>query len=119
VLEDTVGNEVAKIRERKLSVRDKIKIEYGLGFEATVKKAMVGFRDRFIVDVDGGEDLKVHGKIADHEYKVDRDGDKIAEISKQWFKVRDTYGVEVEHDVDSVLVLAVTVAVDALAHDRG
>jgi uncharacterized protein YxjI len=117
VLEDAAGNEVAKIREKKLSVRDKVKIEYGNGFEATVKKAMVGFRDRFVVDVDGGEDLKVHGKIADHEYKVDRDGDKIAEISKKWFRIRDTYGVEVEHDADSVLVLAVTVAVDALSHD--
>jgi uncharacterized protein YxjI len=119
VLEDVAGNEVAKIREKKLSVRDKIKIEYGIGFEATVKKAMVGFRDRFIVDVAGGEDLKVHGKITDHEYKIDRDGDKIAEISKKWFKIRDTYGVEVEQDKDSVLVLAVTVAVDALSHDRG
>jgi len=47
------------------------------------------------------------------------DGDKIAEISKKWFRVRDTYGVEVEQDKDSVLVLAVTVAVDALSHDRG
>jgi uncharacterized protein YxjI len=117
VLEDVAGDEVAKIREKKLSVRDKIKIEYGQGFEATVKKAMIGFRDRFIVEVDGGEDLKVHGKVTDHEYKVDRDGDKIAEISKKWFRIRDTYGVEVEHDADSVLVLAVTVAVDALSHD--
>ncbi|MET0902384.1 MAG: hypothetical protein ABWZ52_04015 [Acidimicrobiales bacterium] len=31
----------------------------------------------------------------------------------------DTYGVEVEELGDVVLVLAVTVAVDALAHDRG
>ncbi len=86
---------MAKIREKKLSVRDKIKIEYGDGGEASVKKALVGFRDRFVVEVDGGEDLKVHGKITDHEYEIDRDGDKIAEISKKWFRIRDTYGVEV------------------------
>ena len=118
VLEDATGREVAQIREKKLSVRDKIKIEYGDGGEATVKKAMIGFRDRFIVEVEGGEDLKVHGKITDHEYKIDRDGDKIAEISKKWFRIRDTYGVEVEHDVDSVLILAVTVAVDSMSHDE-
>jgi len=118
VLEDAGGREVATIREKKLSVRDKIKIEYGDGGEAVVKKAMVGFRDRFIVEVDGGEDLKVKGKIADHEYKVERDGDKIAEISKKWFRIRDTYGIEVERDEDSILVIAVSVAVDALAHDR-
>ena len=100
-----------------MSIRDKIKIELAGGREATVKKAMVGIRDRFIVEVDGGKDLKVHGNIVDHEYDIDRDGDKIAEVSKKWFRVRDTYGVEVEHDVDTALVLAVTVAVDAFSHD--
>jgi uncharacterized protein YxjI len=117
VLEDANGAEVATIREKRMSIRDKIKIELAGGREATVKKAMVGIRDRFIVEVDGGKDLKVHGNIVDHEYDIDRDGDKIAEVSKKWFRMRDTYGVEVEHDVDTVLVLAVTVAVDSFSHD--
>jgi uncharacterized protein YxjI len=118
VLEDPSGHEVAIIRERKLSLRDAIKIEVG-GREATVKKALVGIRDRFHVEVDGGKDLKVHGNIADHEYEIERDGDTIGKVSKKWFRVRDTYGVEVEELGEVVLVLAVTVAVDALAHDRG
>ena len=114
MLEDPAGTEVATIREKKLSIRDKIKIEFG-SREATVKKALVGIRDRYVVEVENGEDLKVTGNVVDHEYKIERDGDKIAEISKKWFRVRDTYGVEIDNDVDTVLVLAVTVAVDALA----
>ena len=35
-------------------------------------------------------------------------------MSKKWFRVRDTYGVGVEQAIDVPLVLAVTVAVDAL-----
>src|SRR5687768_16797161 len=62
VLEDPQGREVAQIRERKLSIRDAIKIETGAG-EATVKKALVGFRDRFHVELDHGEDLRVKGNI--------------------------------------------------------
>jgi uncharacterized protein YxjI len=118
ILEDAQGREVAQIREKKLSIRDAITIEFG-GREAKVKKAMIGFRDRFHVEVKGGEELKVHGNIVDHEYEIDRDGEKIAEISKKWFRVRDTYGVEVRDPLSTVLILAVTVAVDALAHDRG
>ena len=118
VLEDASGAEVATIRERKLSLRDAIKIDVG-GREATVKKALVGLRDRFHVEVDGGHDLKVHGKITDHEYEIERDGDRIGKVSKKWFRLRDTYGVEVEDLADVVLVLAVTVAIDAMAHDRG
>ena len=118
VLEDAAGREVAKIREKKLSVRDAITIDIGSG-HAKVKKALIGFRDRFHVEVDGGKDLKVHGNIVDHEYEIERDGHKIAEISKRWFRIRDTYGVDVGDASDAPLVLAVTVAVDALAHDRG
>jgi len=117
VLEDANGREVATIREHKLG-RDKVKIDLG-GREAVVKKAIVGLRDRFHVEVELGKDLKVHGNIVDHEYKIERDGDKIGEVSKKWFRLRDTYGVEIEDDEDTVLLLAVTVAVDALAHDLG
>jgi uncharacterized protein YxjI len=118
ILEDATGREVATIREKKLSVRDAITIDLG-GRHATVKKALVGVRDRFVVEVDGGEDLKIHGNIVDHEYEIERDGDRIAEVSKKWFRVRDTYGVEVFDPADAPLVLAATVAVDALAHDIG
>jgi uncharacterized protein YxjI len=116
-LEDPRGSTMAEIQEKKLSVRDKIKIELPGGRSATVKKALVGIRDRFHVEVDGGHDIKVHGNIVDHEYEMERDGEKIAEISKKWFRVRDTYGVDVFEPGEAVLILAITVAVDALAHD--
>ena len=45
VLEDTSGDEVARIQERKLSVRDKVAIERGGDRVATVHKALVGIRD--------------------------------------------------------------------------
>lgn len=116
VLEDATGNEVATIREKKLSIRNSITIELG-NRKATVKKALIGIRDRFVVDVDEGDDLKITGNIVDHEYEIEQDGEKVAEISKKWFRLRDTYGVEVFDEQQAVLVLAITVAVDALAHD--
>jgi uncharacterized protein YxjI len=116
VLEEANGAEVARIKEKALTVRDKIKIHLP-DADATVKKALVGFRDRFHIDVDHGEDLRAHGNIVDHEYEIERDGHRVAEVSKKWFRVRETYGVEIEVGVDPVLILAVTVAIDALAHD--
>jgi uncharacterized protein YxjI len=115
-LEDSSGNDVAAIRERKLSVRDAIRIDIG-GREATVKKRLIGIRDRFHVEVDGGHDLEVKGNFVDHEYEIERDGKRIAEVSKKWLRLRDSYGVDIDDPTDVVLVLAVTVAVDALAHD--
>jgi uncharacterized protein YxjI len=118
VLEDASGHEVATIRERKLSVRDAITIELG-DRKAVVKKALVGIRDRFEIDVDGGADLKAHGNVVDHEYEIEGHDGTLATVSKKWFRVRDTYGVEVADGADPVLALAITVAIDALAHDHG
>ena len=61
---------------------------------ATVHKALVGIRDRFAIDVDGEQDMKAHGNIVDHEYEIERDGKTVAHISKKWFRIRDSYGVE-------------------------
>jgi uncharacterized protein YxjI len=114
ILEDPSGHEVAKIRERKLSIRDAVKIELG-DREATVKKALVGLRDRFHIELDHGEDLKAHGNIVDHEYEIEQDGHKVAEISKKWFRVRESYGVEIKGDVDPALILSITVAIDSFS----
>jgi uncharacterized protein YxjI len=116
VLEDAGGNEVAKIQERKLSVRDKMAIERGGNSLATVRKALVGIRDRFSIDVAGGPELHAKGNIVDHEYEIDRDGQAVARVSKRWFRVRDTYGVEIAPGEDDALVLAIAVCVDALSH---
>ena len=116
VLEDAAGQEVAKIQERKLSIRDTMKIERAAG-DATVRKALIGLRDRFKIEVDGGADLNAHGNILDHEYEIECDGDEVASVSKKWFRIRDTYGVEIQPGQDDALILAITVCVDALTHD--
>ena len=118
VLEDASGNEVAKLQERKLSVRDKMEIERSGRSVATVKKALIGIRDRFSIEVEGGPDLDAKGNLVDHEYEIKRDGDTIAQISKRWFRIRDTYGVEIAEGEDDALMLAITVCIDAMSHPR-
>ena len=118
-LEDLEGNELCKIQERKLRVRDTMEIEAPDGTRlGLIQKAMITpLRERFEVEVPGQSELKVRGNILDHEYKIKRDGEKIAEVSKKWLRMRDTYGIETEPGQDDVLILAVAVALDALEHD--
>ena len=116
VLRDASGQEAAKIQERKARVRDSMKIERP-GGDAIVHKAVVGIRDRFKVDVDGGSDMSAHGNLVDHEYEIERDGDTVATVSKKWFRVRETYGVEIQPSQDDALILAVVVCIDAMTRD--
>ena len=115
VLEDASGNEVAHIQDRVVSVRGTMKIERGGQELATVHKALVGIRDRFDIEIEGGEDLKAKGNVLDHEYEIKRDGDVIATVSKKWVRVRETYGIEIAQGEDFALLLAITAAIDELA----
>jgi uncharacterized protein YxjI len=116
VLEDPSGDELFQVQEKKLRVRDTMEIERGGETVATVKKALITpLRDRFSIAVEGGEDIEAKGNIVDHEYKIERGGDKVAEVSKRWFRVRDTYGIEIAPGQDDALILAATVCIDQMA----
>ena len=115
--EDTRGQELCSIQERMLRVKDTMEVEGPNGEQvATVKKALISpIRDRFTVKIKGGPDLEVKGNILDHEYTIGEGRDKVAEVSKRWFRVRDTYGVEIDPGQDDILILAVTVCIDQMA----
>jgi uncharacterized protein YxjI len=94
-----------------------MEIERGGETVAHVKKALIGIRDRFSIEVEHGDDLSAKGNFLDHEYEIERDGDKVAEISKRWLRVRDAYGIEVAPGQDDALILAVTVCIEQMSHD--
>jgi uncharacterized protein YxjI len=118
VFEDIDGRELCRIQERMLRVKDSMEIEDPGGRRmALVQKAMVDpVRERWTVHVDGGRDLRVQGNIVDHEYTIEDDRRRVAEVSKRWFRVRDTYGVEVAPGENDILILAITAVIDTMAH---
>ena len=84
---------------------------------AMVKKALITpMRERWVVKVGDGPDLQVQGNILDHQYTIGDGASKVAEVSKRWFRLADTYGVLIEPSQNDIVILAVTVAVDMMAH---
>lgn len=118
IFEDSHGTELLKIQERVARVRDTMEIEDRDGHTvATVKKALITpLRDRWTVDVAGGPDLDVKGNIVDHEYTIEDGRSAVAEVSKKWFRVADTYGVQVAPGQNPALMLAITAVLDTMAH---
>lgn len=119
IFEDAQGRELCKIQERMARVKDSMAVEAPNGEQlAMVKKALISpIRDRWVVKVKDGPDLEVHGNILDHEYSIGEGRDKIAEVSKKWFRLRDTYGVSIDAGQDDVLILAVVVCIDEMTHE--
>jgi len=119
IFRNAQGIEQCKIQERVARVKDSMEIEGPNGGQiALVKKALVTpVRERWVVKVGNGPDLDVQGNLLDHEYTIGEGRDKVAEVSKKWFRLRDSYGVEIEPGQNDVLILAVAVAIDMMSHE--
>ena len=115
--QDPAGRELAFIRQKVLSWGKTYEITRGGALVAVVKKALFApFHHRFTVDVPGPDDLEAEGNLTDHEYQFRRGARVVATVSKQWFTLRDTYGIEIDDDEDQVLLLACAVVVDEACH---
>jgi uncharacterized protein YxjI len=116
--EDERGQTLVEMASKLIQVRDQVKLDRKSGRSAVVVKDLINVvHDHFKLKIDGGEDIEISGNILDHEYSFSKGRDKIAEVSKKWFRIRDTYGVQIEPGNDDILILAATVAVDQLSHD--
>lgn len=117
-IRDLQGNEAAKLQERLINIKDTMKIWRAGKPEATIKKAIITpLRDRFTLTAGDTGEIEIQGNFLAHEYTFTKNGQKIAETSKRWLRVADTYCVEVGAGQDDVLILAATVALDQMVHD--
>jgi uncharacterized protein YxjI len=118
VMSDMQGNEVATIKQKLLALRDSMTIERGGATIATIRRAWIALlRDKFTIEAPG-EDMVAQGSILEHEYQITRGARAIAQISKRWFTLRDTYGIDIEDGEDDALILAIAVAIDEMVEDR-
>uniref|UniRef100_A0AAU2VU05 LURP-one-related family protein n=1 Tax=Streptomyces sp. NBC_00008 TaxID=2903610 RepID=A0AAU2VU05_9ACTN len=116
-LKDAQGRIVVEIKQKLISLRDTMLIERDGEQLAKVKRKRLSLlRNHYRVTLVDGTELDVSGKILDREFAVDYDGELLAQISRRWLTVRDTYGIDiVREDADTALLIAVAVCVIVLA----
>jgi len=117
LFKDAQGQERYKLQDKVARVRETMTLyDAQGGTAATIKKAMITpLRDRYTVDVPGQPGMETQGNILHHEYTVEQGGRRVASISKNWFRIRDTYGIEVvPGTIDPLLAVAMTVAIDMM-----
>ena len=118
VLEDAAGNQLARIHKKLLSIGKTYEISREGAPDIYVRKSLFSpLRCKFQVE-SGGDELEARGDLLDHEYTFTRNGREIASISKKWFSIRDTYGVDVAEGEDHALILACAVAIDRMCHEE-
>jgi uncharacterized protein YxjI len=117
-LKDSSGAVVATVRKKLLAIRDSMEIERDGAVIATVRKALISpLHHRSVVELPGGGELDAVGDILDKEFEIRSGGTVIAQVSRSWFRIRDTYGVDVAAGQDDALILAIAVCLDRIHHE--
>jgi uncharacterized protein YxjI len=119
-LKDASGNLLILIRKKLFQLRETMDIEDGNGVVATVRPAFFSpLKHRYEVDLADGRRLEAVGNFTDKDWELtDGSGRVAGRISRQWFRIRDTYGVEVEPGANDALVIAIAVCIDRIHEDE-
>lgn len=107
-----------RIEQRLLSWGATYQIFRGDAVVATVRKKVWSLRPKFHIELEAGGELVVEGEFMEHEYVFVRDERTIASVSKRWFSLAETYGVELLDGEDAILILAVTVIIGLVHHHK-
>ncbi|MET9855720.1 LURP-one-related family protein [Streptomyces sp. NPDC006450] len=116
-LKDPDGRILITLREKLFALRDAMTLERDERRLAVIRKKRFSLlRNHYTVVLNEGTELDVSGRILDREFKVEYEGELLALISRQWYRIRETYAVDVvREDADASLLIAVAVCVVRMA----
>ena len=118
-LKDPSGMVLATVRKKLIAIRETMEIEHDGQVVATVRKALISpLHHRSMIDLADGSQWEAVGNILDKEFDILGNDQPIAHISRSWFRIRDTYGVDVAPGQNDALVLAIAVGLDRIHHDQ-
>jgi uncharacterized protein YxjI len=117
-IQDPDGRVLVTVRKKLVSMHETMEIEQDGAVVATVRKALISpLHHRSTVQLADGSQLEATGNILDKEFEITAGSQVLARISRAWFRIRDTYGVDVAPGQDDVLFLAIAVALDRIHDD--
>jgi uncharacterized protein YxjI len=114
---DMQGNLLYKLDERVIRIRESFDIlNANNQVVAKVHNAIIDpLRERFTIEIPGGQDMTTMGKVLWAQYDITRSGRPVAKISKQFSWIgRDQYVVDIFPGEDDCLILAITVVIDMM-----
>jgi uncharacterized protein YxjI len=113
ILQDMSGAELARLKRRYLTLRPTFEVHVAGNVVAVIRRRLFKFIGAAFDIATAAGPVEVDGRIFERNYTLRRAGRPIAQISKAWFSMTDTYGVEIFDESDTVITLAMVLAIDS------
>lgn len=108
---DAGGGHIATVKRRVLAFLPRFELYEGERYVGGITKEFSFFRPHFSVDCNG---WFVDGDFMEWDYRIaDNGGNTVATISKELFRMTDTYVIDVMEEADALHALMVVLAIDA------
>ena len=110
------GEHIATVKQKVLTFLPRFELYEGEEYVGCITKEFSFFKPNFSVDCNG---WLVDGDFWEWDYRIaDADGDTVASISKELFRMTDTYVIDVVNEEDALHALMVVLAIDAEKDSR-
>jgi len=117
-IKDASGAVAASVHKKLMTLRDSMEIERDGRVIATVRRELFSpLHHRSSIDLADGRTLEAVGNLTGREFDIRDGGHTLARVSRAWFTMRDTYGVDVADGEDDAMLLAVAVCLDRIHHE--
>jgi uncharacterized protein YxjI len=116
ILEDASGAELVTAESKLIAIQPTMNLDRQGALYATIKKKLFTFlHQAYTIELASGQVYEADGDITNHEYSVSYEGAQVAQISRAWFSIRDSYGIAVAPGADVPLLLAAAVCIDEIS----
>ncbi len=108
---DLVGNEVVYIEQQVFTFLPRFYVYVNGSKVAEIVKEFSFFTPRYSVE---GLGWDVEGSFMAHDYWINKNGNEIIRISKEWMTWGDSYQIDIQEKEDEIIALAVVLAIDCI-----
>lgn len=81
-----------------------------------LKKKLTFFKPSYYITSNFGE-YEISGDVWSHAFTISKNGKVCAEVSKKWFSLSDTYGMDIKDDENVPFLIAMIIAIDFIMDD--
>ena len=114
---NAAGEHIATVKEVVLTLLPRFELYLGEQRIGCIQKKLTIFRPQYQIDCNGWQ---VQGDFFEWEYRITAaSGAVVATVSKELFRLTDTYTIEVADPRDALCALMLTLAIDAEKCSRG
>lgn len=108
--------EVMRIDGKLISLRHQFNFydSAGISLGSMKKKIVKLIGQEYWIEKDGTDLMRAYGNFVQHDYRMESNGQLVAQVHKKWVTVRDEFGISITGNFDSRLVIGAVIVIEHL-----